>query len=138
MEYSDGYPYENPEYIRNFRLILDAIKHKYQIQISITKLIEKSRKEDDESMNYKNLEVSYEDIVAFYKEKGQKSSSFPITQRFLENNKPTENEEYIKLARVMTCKDYEYCWKKITKIKQNENFVFKAIFEHKMYLKLYI
>ena len=35
-EYSDGDPYENPEYIRNFRLILDAIKHKYQIQISIT------------------------------------------------------------------------------------------------------
>lgn len=85
-------------------------------------------------MNYKNLEVSYEDIVAFYKEKGKNSSSFPITQRFLENNKPTENEEYIKLARVMTCKDYEYCWKKITKIKQNENFVFKAIFEHKVYL----
>lgn len=38
MEYSDGYPYENPEYIRNFRLILDAIKHKYQIQISITSI----------------------------------------------------------------------------------------------------
>ena len=35
-KYSDGDPYENPEYIRNFRLILDAIKHKYQIQISIT------------------------------------------------------------------------------------------------------
>lgn len=46
------------------------------------------------------------------KKKGQNSSSFPITQRFLENEKPTENEEYIKLARVMTCKDYEYCWKK--------------------------
>ena len=35
-KYSDGDPYENPDYIRNFRLILDAIKHKYQIQISIT------------------------------------------------------------------------------------------------------
>lgn len=34
-KYSDGDPYENPEYIRNFRLILDAIKHRYQIQISI-------------------------------------------------------------------------------------------------------
>ena len=34
-KYSDGDPYENPEYIRNFRLILDAIKYKYQIQISI-------------------------------------------------------------------------------------------------------
>ena len=87
-------------------------------------------------MDYKNLEVSYEDIVAFYKEKGQNSSSFPITQRFLENNKPTENEEYIKLARVMTCKDYEDCLKKITKIKQNENYVFKAIFELKLYWNL--
>lgn len=27
-KYSDSDPYENPEYIRNFRLILDAIKHK--------------------------------------------------------------------------------------------------------------
>ena len=27
-KYSDGDPYENPDYIRNFRLILDAIKHK--------------------------------------------------------------------------------------------------------------
>ena len=35
-KYSDGDPYENPEYIRNFRLILDAIKHQYPIQISIT------------------------------------------------------------------------------------------------------
>ena len=34
-KYSYGDPYENPEYIRNFRLILDAIKHRYQIQISI-------------------------------------------------------------------------------------------------------
>ena len=34
-KYSDGDPYENPKYIRNFRLILDAIKHRYQIQISI-------------------------------------------------------------------------------------------------------
>ena len=34
-KYSDGDPYENPDYIRNFRLILDAIKHRYQIQISI-------------------------------------------------------------------------------------------------------
>ena len=35
-KYSDGDPYENPEYIQNFRLILDAIKHQYPIQISIT------------------------------------------------------------------------------------------------------
>ena len=35
-KYSDGDQYENKEYIRNFRLILDAIKHQYPIQISIT------------------------------------------------------------------------------------------------------
>lgn len=35
-KYSDGDPYEDAEYIRNFRLILDAIKHQYPIQISIT------------------------------------------------------------------------------------------------------
>ena len=34
-KYSDGDPYENEEYIRNFRLILDAIRHQYPIQISI-------------------------------------------------------------------------------------------------------
>lgn len=35
-KYSDGDPYEDEKYIRNFRLILDAIKHRYPIQISIT------------------------------------------------------------------------------------------------------
>lgn len=35
-KYSDGDPYESAEYVRNFRLILDAIKHKYPIQISVT------------------------------------------------------------------------------------------------------
>lgn len=35
-KYLDGDPYENPEYIQNFRLILDAIKHQYPIQISVT------------------------------------------------------------------------------------------------------
>lgn len=35
-KYSDGDPYESAEYIRNFRLILDAIKYKYPIQISVT------------------------------------------------------------------------------------------------------
>lgn len=35
-KYSDGDQYEDAEYIRNFRLILDAIKHQYPIQISIT------------------------------------------------------------------------------------------------------
>ena len=34
--FSDVEPFENPEYIQNFRLILDAIKHQYPIQISIT------------------------------------------------------------------------------------------------------
>ena len=34
-KYSDGDPYENEEYIRNFRLILDGIRHQYPIQISI-------------------------------------------------------------------------------------------------------
>lgn len=35
-QYADGDPYEDEEYIRNFRLILDAIKHQYPVQISIT------------------------------------------------------------------------------------------------------
>ena len=73
-------------------------------------------------------------LYPFIKKKDKIVLVFPITQRFLENNKPTENEEYIKLASVMMCKNCEYCWKKMTKIKQNENFVFKAIFEHKVYL----
>ena len=34
-KYSDGDKYEDAEYIRNFRLILDAIKHQYPIKISI-------------------------------------------------------------------------------------------------------
>lgn len=35
-KYSDGDQYGDAEYIRNFRLILDAINHQYPIQISIT------------------------------------------------------------------------------------------------------
>lgn len=34
-KYADGDPYEDEVYIQNFRLILDAIKHQYPIQISI-------------------------------------------------------------------------------------------------------
>lgn len=34
-QYGDGDPYEDEEYIRNFRLILDAIKHQYPLQISV-------------------------------------------------------------------------------------------------------
>lgn len=33
-KYSDGDPFEDAGYIRNFRLILDAIKHQYPVQIS--------------------------------------------------------------------------------------------------------
>ena len=35
-KYSDGDPFEDEAYIRNFRLILDAIKHQYPIRISLT------------------------------------------------------------------------------------------------------
>ena len=34
--YSDGDPYEDPEYIRNFRLILDAIKNHYPLNVYFT------------------------------------------------------------------------------------------------------
>lgn len=34
-KYSDGDPYGDAEYIRNFRLILDAIRHQYPIEISM-------------------------------------------------------------------------------------------------------
>lgn len=34
-KYADGDPYEDESYIRNFRLILDAIQHQYPIQISL-------------------------------------------------------------------------------------------------------
>lgn len=34
-KYSDGDPYEDAEYIRNFRLILDAIRQQYPLRISI-------------------------------------------------------------------------------------------------------
>lgn len=34
-KYADGDPYEDEDYIRNFRLILDAVRHKYPIQVSL-------------------------------------------------------------------------------------------------------
>ncbi len=34
-KYMDGDPYEDEQYIQNFRQILDAIKHQYPVQISI-------------------------------------------------------------------------------------------------------
>lgn len=33
-KYSDGDPYENADYIRNFRLILDAIRNKYPLELT--------------------------------------------------------------------------------------------------------
>ncbi len=59
-QYLDGDPYEDEMYIQNFRLILDAVKHQYPIQISL--------------MNRRGKQVTIETIPEYleYSEKDDK------------------------------------------------------------------
>ena len=85
-KYSDGDPYENPEYIRNFRLILDAIKHKYQIQISIT--------------NRHGKQITTRTIPE-YLEYSEKDDKF----RLIGTGSKLRNT--INLGRIISCEKYE-------------------------------
>lgn len=85
-KYSDGDPYENPEYIRNFRLILDAIKHKYQIQISIT------------NRHGKQIKTR---TIPEYLEYSEKDDKF----RLIGTGSKLRNT--INLGRIISCEKYE-------------------------------
>ena len=85
-KYSDGDPYENPEYIRNFRLILDAIKHRYQIQISI--------------INRHGKQITTRTIPE-YLEYSEKDDKF----RLIGTGSKLGNT--INLGRIISCEKYE-------------------------------
>lgn len=85
-KYSDGDPYENPEYIRNFRLILDAIKHRYQIQISI--------------INCHGKQITTRTIPE-YLEYSEKDDKF----RLIGTGSKLRNT--INLGRIISCEKYE-------------------------------
>jgi hypothetical protein len=85
-KYSDGDPYENPDYIRNFRLILDAIKHNYQIQISIT--------------NRHGKQITTKTIPE-YLEYSEKDDKF----RLIGTGSKLGNT--INLGRIISCEKYE-------------------------------
>lgn len=85
-KYSDGDPYENPKYIRNFRLILDAIKHRYQIQISI--------------INRHGKQITTRTIPE-YLEYSEKDDKF----RLIGTGSKLRNT--INLGRIISCEKYE-------------------------------
>lgn len=106
-KYSDGDPYENPDYIRNFRLILDAIKHKYQIQISIT--------------NRHGKQITTRTIPE-YLEYSEKDDKF----RLIGTGSKLGNT--INLGRIISCEKYEN--QQGGKVgKRNQSRLRKVIFE---------
>lgn len=82
---ADGDPYENGEYIKNFRLILDAIRHKYLLDIKL-----KTRKGYIKRSIIKPLKLEY----------SQKDNKFRLIG--IENNMQT----IINLARILSCEEY--------------------------------
>ncbi len=84
-KYSDGDDYTNEAYISNFRLILDAIRNKYPLNI--------------ETLNRKGNPV-YEIILPEYLEYSEKDDKFRLIgvgKRF---------ESTVNLGRIISCKPY--------------------------------
>lgn len=95
-KYTDGDPFEEGAYIRNFRLILDAIKNKYPLQITTC-----SRKHRESSFIImpKYLE---------YSEKDDKFRLIATGRKYMDT---------INLARIISCEPYigEYAPREITR-----------------------
>lgn len=85
-KYSDGDPYDDENYIKNFRMILDAIKNRYPLKIDM-----KSRKEKP---------VEYI-IMPEYLEYSAKDDKFRLI------GSGGKYGSTINLARIILCKPYE-------------------------------
>ena len=84
-KYSDGDPYENEEYIKNFRLILDAIKNKYPLVI--------------ETLNRTGNTLVFK-IMPEYLEYSEKDDKFRL---FTSGNRAGST---INLGRIVKCRRY--------------------------------
>ena len=85
-KYSDGDPYENRTYIKNFRLILDAVKNRYPLSID-----SKSRKGT----------VTHIVLMPEYLEYSEKDDKFRLI------GLGRKNEITINLAGIVRCKPYK-------------------------------
>lgn len=98
-KYSDGDCYENPEYIRNFRLILDAMRNRYLLKIAI-----KSRKRGI-------LRVVVMPERLEYSEKDDKF-------RLIGAGRSHENT--INLGRIISCEPYKGEFEVISKTRSSD------------------
>lgn len=85
-KYSDGDPYENPGYIRNFRRILDAVKNEYPLSIT---------------MRNRLGGVSRKVILPEFLEYSEKDDKFRVTGR------GRHRRSVINLGRIVQCGRYE-------------------------------
>lgn len=84
-KYSDGDPYDNEEYIANFRLILDAINKKYPLRIL---------------MQNKSGRAIYVVLIPEYLEYSEKDDKFRLI------GSGRKYADVINLARIISCKPY--------------------------------
>lgn len=90
-QYSDGDDYTDETYISNFRLILDAIKHKYPLKI--------------ETLNRKGNPVS-QVVLPEYLEYSEKDDKFRLI------SSGNQFGSTINLGRIISCKPYEKVFEK--------------------------
>jgi hypothetical protein len=85
-QYSDGDDYEDPTYIENFRMILDAIKKQYPLEIRMTN---------------RNGKTVYRTVLPDYLEYSEKDDKF----RLVGAGKIYGNT--INLGRILSCRPYK-------------------------------
>lgn len=85
-KYADGDPYEDREYIKKFRLILDAVKNKYPLKI--------------EAVNRRG-QGEYSVVMPHCLEYSQKDDKFRLITEGRRNNKA------INLGRIISCRPYK-------------------------------
>ncbi len=83
--YADGDPYEDENYIKNFRIILDAVRNRYPIKVNMT-----NRKGG----------ISYVVIMPEYLEYSEKDDKFRLISSGNRYGKT------VNLGRVVSCKPY--------------------------------
>ena len=84
--YADGDPYEDEKYIKNFRIVLDAVRNRYPLKVNMTN---------------RNGGISYVVIMPEYLEYSEKDDKFRVV------TSGCRYGETINIGRIISCKRSE-------------------------------
>ena len=84
--YADGDPYEDEKYIKNFRIVLDAVRNRYPLKVNMTN---------------RNGCISYVVIMPEYLEYSEKDDKFRLI------SSGCRYGDTVNLGRIVSCKQYD-------------------------------